>query len=397
MNYSSRSVRKSLLALGVLAGMTFLPLVVRPALGQGYLQSNLVSDTAGQATLTDPNLINPWGIVASRTSPFWISDNHSGVSTLYTGGGNIIPLVVTIPPPTGGSGPAAPTGIVFNNSSDFMVSNGVQSGPALFMFATEDGTISGWSPAVDRNNAVLTVDNSSPGGPDGLALGAIYKGLAIGNNGSGNFIYATNFHDGVVEMYDPSFHFVKWFTDPRVVPDAAAPGFAPFGIGNINGLLFVTFAMQDSDRHDDVKGPGLGFIDVFDLGGDFLGRFATGGPLNSPWGLALAPADFGPFSGRLLVGNFGDGHINAYRFFLGTTLFRLLVGRFSGWLNTAQGTPITIDGLWGLSFGNGVNAGATNELFFTAGPQAESHGLFGKINFVAAAAASRSGKLQRSK
>ena len=353
MNYSSRSVRKSLLALGVLAGMTFLPLVVRPALGQGYLQSNLVSDTAGQATLTDPNLINPWGIVASRTSPFWISDNHSGVSTLYTGGGNIIPLVVTIPPPTGGSGPAAPTGIVFNNSSDFMVSNGVQSGPALFMFATEDGTISGWSPAVDRNNAVLTVDNSSPGGPDGLALGAIYKGLAIGNNGSGNFIY---------------------------------------------GLLFVTFAMQDSDRHDDVKGPGLGFIDVFDLGGDFLGRFATGGPLNSPWGLALAPADFGPFSGRLLVGNFGDGHINAYRFFLGTTLFRLLVGRFSGWLNTAQGTPITIDGLWGLSFGNGVNAGATNELFFTAGPQAENHGLFGKINFVtAAAAASRSGKLQRSK
>jgi len=372
-----------------------------PARAQ-YQQTNLVSDLSGQATNTDTNcggfeatpcLANPWGIVASGTSPFWISDNHTGFSTLYNGAGTQIPLVVTIPPPTGGSSPASPTGIVFNSTTEFTVSEGANSGAALFIFDTEDGTISGWNPTVDRGNAILMVDNSVAGGIDHSTLGAVYKGLAIGNNGAGNFIYAANFSDGVVEMYDGSFGFVKSFTDPHVEPDAASPGFAPFGIRNINGLLFVTFAMQDSAKHDDVAGPGLGFIDVFDMSGNFLGRLATGGKLNSPWGLALAPDDFGPFSGRLLVGNFGDGHINAYRFFVGSAFFKLIRAVFVGQLRNAQGSPITIEGLWGLTFGNGAmngNNGQTNELFFTAGIQHEDHGLFGKLTFTPAAASSTS-------
>ncbi len=382
--------RRKQIALAGVAGLMATVFIAfsTPAAAQSYTQTNLLSDVPGLAANTDTNcggngsspcLVNPWGIVASATSPFWISDNGTGLSTLYLGNGNQIPLVVEIPPPLGGSG-AAPSGIIFNNTTDFAVTEGVLTpAPAVFMFATEDGTISGWNPAIDRAHAILTVDNSSPGGPDGLGLGAIYKGLANGNDGLGNFIYATNFRDGVVEMYDAKFKFVKWFTDPRIRPDASSPGYAPFGIRNINGLLFVTFAMQDSEKHDDVAGPGLGFIDVFDLGGDFLGRFATGGSLNSPWGLALAPGNFGKFSMRLLVGNFGDGRISAYDFFLGGNLLRLIRGLFRGQLRDATGKPIAIDGLWGLTFGNGAAAGATNELFFTAGIQKEAHGLFGKI------------------
>jgi uncharacterized protein (TIGR03118 family) len=366
--------------LSILAGtiMMVLSLASIPAAAQ-YLQTNLVSDLPNIAPVTDRNLVNPWGIVASSRSPFWISDNGTGLSTLYTGAGGIVPLVVTIPAPAGGSGPAKPTGIVFNNTTDFIVSKGPNSGPSAFIFATEDGTISGWNNSVDRNNAILKVDNSAPGGPDGSPRGAIYKGLAIGNNGAGNYLYATNFSDGTVEMYDGNFNFVKSFTDPRIKADAATPGYAPFGIHNINGLLFVTFAKQDAAREDDVAGRGLGFIDVFDMGGDFLGRLVTGGALNAPWGLALAPANFGQFSGRLLVGNFGDGRINAYDLFPGNTVLRLIRGLFRGTLSDANGNPISIDGLWGLSFGNGVASGATNQLFFTAGIQDEAHGLYGMI------------------
>ncbi|PYV19444.1 MAG: TIGR03118 family protein [Acidobacteria bacterium] len=344
-----------------------------PASAQSYRQQNLVSDLPGLAPTQDTNLVNPWGIVFPPTGPFWIADNGAGVSTLYDSNGNPFPLssplIVAIPPPAGGSG-SAPTGVVFNGTSDFMVSENSASGPARFIFVTEDGTISGWNPTVDVTNAILEVDNSAPGGPDGFLLGAVYKGLANGNNGSGNFIYATNFSDGAVEMYDASFNFVKSFTDPGITPDAAGTGFAPFGIRNINGNLYVTFAMQDSFRHDDVKGPGNGFIDVFDLNGNFVQRFASGGTLNSPWGLALAPAHFGKFSGDLLVGNFGDGRING---------FMPQGHSFVGQLRGPLGQPITIDGLWGLTFGNGHTAGPTNVLFFTAGIFDESHGLFGKI------------------
>src|SRR2546425_2825598 len=365
---------KSRLALmGWLVGV-LLASVSSPASAQSYKQENLVSDLPGVAATRDPNLINPWGIVFPPTGPFWISDNNAGVSTLYNGNGSPFPigspLVVMIPPPKGGSGSGTPTGVVFNGTTDFVVSNGTASSQGLFLFATEDGTISGWAPQVDVTHAILAVDNSAPGGIDGFALGAVYKGLAIGNNGSGNFIYATNFRDGVVERYDGKFSFVKSFTDPTITPDAANPGFAPFGIRNINGKLYVTFAMQNAERHDDVKGPGNGFIDVFDLNGTFLERFATGGALNSPWGLALAPDNFGKFSRDLLVGNFGDGRITGFKF----------EGHsFHGQLRGRKGHPIAIDGLWGLTFGNGFVAGGTNQLFFTAGIQGERHRLFGKI------------------
>ena len=239
------------LALALLLAIVTVLAVSTPAVAQSYTQHNLVSDLPGVAPTTDPNLVNPWGIVFPPTGPFWISDNNAGVSTLYDGNGNPFPvgspLVVMIPPPTGGSGSGTPTGVVFNGTADFVVSNGTASGQGLFLFATEDGTITGWAPQVDVTHAFLAVDNSTPGGVDGFALGAVYKGLAIGNNGSGNFIYATNFRDGVVEMYDGKFSFVNSFTDPTITPDAANPGFAPFGIRNINGKLYVTFALQNAE------------------------------------------------------------------------------------------------------------------------------------------------------
>jgi len=332
------------------------------AAAQHYSVTNLVADVPGAAVNTDPNLVNPWGISFSATSPFWIADNGTGLSTLYNGAGATIPLVVTIPTPSGGTPPSKPTGTVFNGTTDFVVSGNGVSAAAVFLFATEDGTISGWSPTVDRANAILAVDNS--------ALGAIYKGLAIATTKKGkNFIYATNFHDGYVEMYDGNFQLVKQFTDYNL-PD----GYAPFGIQTINDKLYVTFAKQDDEKEDDVAGRGFGFVDVFDLDGDHHHRLVSRGRLNAPWGLALAPADFGKFSGDLLVGNFGDGRIHAYGH---------RSGKFHGTLRMKHHVPITIDGLWGLAFGTGApNSGPTNALFFTAGPDDESHGLFGEIQAV---------------
>ena len=366
----------------VLLGIGLLCICL-PAFAGSYEQVNLVSDIFGIARFQDTNLVNAWGITYGPTTPFWIADNGAGVSTLYNQDGVAVPLTVLIPVPGGACPPpsaAAPTGIVFNgNASSFLVG---ANQPAHFIFDTEDGTISGWN---SGNCAVLEVDNSANavdgtlnGKSTGLTLGAVYKGLAIGNNGSGDFIYATNFRDGVVEMYDAQFHFVGFFTDPNITPDAGSPGFAPFGIQNINGLLYVTFAMQDNFRHDDVAGAGSGFVDVFDLNGNFKRTFASGGRLNSPWGLALAPDDFGKFSHHLLIGNFGDGHINAFDFHSGGS---------DGPLKNDRGEAIFIGGLWGLKFGGGGKSpmtgllvnGFPNELFFTAGIDHEGHGLFGKI------------------
>lgn len=329
-----------------------------------YQQTNLVADQMGVAPVTDPNLANPWGLAASTTGPWWTSDNNSGLSTLYNGQGQVQALVVTVPPPAGSPAGtiATPTGIVFNSTTGFMVSENGVSGAAAFIFSSEDGTISGWSPAVDRTHAILTVDRSKVG------AGAVYKGLAIGTTSAGTFIYATNFRFGTVEMFDSSFHLVKSFRDPFIPRH-----FAPFGIQNIGGDLFVTFALQDAPRHDDIAGRGLGFVDVFDTNGHLLRRFASFGSLNAPWGLALAPANFGAFSNDLLVGNFGNGRIN---------VFDPKTGRHLGELRTSTGAPIWIDGLWALEFGNGATAGATNDLFFTAGPQNQTHGLFGKIDSV---------------
>jgi len=326
-----------------------------------YEQHNLVSDGAVPADLVDAALVNAWGLVASATSPWWIADNGADLSTLYNGNtGAKIGLTVSVP--------GAPTGIVFNGGAGFVVANGAAQGPARFIFASEDGSISGWNPAVPppptSTHAQVAVDNS--------ASGAVYKGLAIAVTSVGDRLYATNFHAGTVDVFDASFHAVPGgFTDPDL-----PAGYAPFGIRALGGVIYVTYALQDADKEDDVAGVGHGFVNAFDTDGHLLRRVASRGRLNSPWGLALAPADFGQFGGNLLVGNFGDGRINAFdleRFEGNGEL------QERGQLHAADGAPVAIDGLWALAFGNGAGAGPTNALFFTAGPFDEEHGLFGKL------------------
>ena len=325
-----------------------------------YQQHNLVSDEKNTADHTDPNLVNAWGIAFNPNSFVWIADNGAGVSSLYDGTGAPQPLVVTIPPPTGTQGTSAPTGIVFNSTTEFIVTKGALSAPAVFIFATEDGTIAGWAPTVDANHAILMVDKSPSG--------AVYKGLARAANGTDHFLYATNFRKGTVDVFDSSFNPATLsgsFADPSI-PE----GFAPFGIHNFNGNLYVTYAKQDAAKHDDVKGKGNGFVNIFDSDGNLIRRLASKGKLNSPWGMAMAPADFGKFSNRVLVANFGDGLINA---------FDVSTGKAVGNLQVSAGKNLAIDGLWGLSFGNGVKSQPTNVLFFTSGPNDETDGLYGFI------------------
>jgi uncharacterized protein (TIGR03118 family) len=346
-----------------------------------YQQTNLVSDIAGVALFTDPNLVNAWGLSHPPTGPWWISDNGTGFSTLYNGNGRGFPvgspLVVTIAPPGGSPAgtTAAPTGNIFNpvnstNPDDFVVKEGKASGPSIFMFATEDGTISGWNPGVDLTNTILGVDRSTVS--QGGFVGAVYKGLAFGQSGGNDFIYATNFRFGQVEMFNSNFQLKGSFTDSQLANTCPLPNqcFAPFGIQNIGGNLYVSFALQDAAHHDDAHGPSRGFVDVFDTNGNLIKRLISRGTLNSPWGLALAPANFGQFSNDLLVGNFGNGRINA---------FDPNTGALLGQLRNQKGLIISINGLWGLAFGNGKTAGPTNSLFFTAGINDEANGLFGKI------------------
>jgi len=332
-----------------------------------FRQTNLVSDIPGLALSTDANLVNPWGLSSSSTSPIWVSDNNAGVSTLYRGDGTKVGLTVVIPAPTMPTG-GTPTGTVFNTTqSDFKVSNGTSSAKALFLFASEDGTILGWNPGIGGNNATIAVDNSAV--PDS-ADGAVYKGLTLGSVGTKNYLYATNFRSGAVDVFDAGFHQV---TLAGSFVDASLPsGFAPFGIENIGGQIFVTYAMQDVFRHDDVKGPGHGFVDIFNTDGTFVRRFASRGTLNSPWGLAMSPSTFGNFHGDVLVGNFRDGRINAFT----------PAGVLRGQLKSETSEPIVIDGLWGLRFGNGGAGGDPSMLFFAAGINGEHDGLFGSIQNV---------------
>jgi len=316
-------------------------------------QQNLVSDLPGVAALTDPDLVNPWGISFSPTSPFWISDNGTGLATVYTGAPSKVPLTVTIPPPAGGTG-SAPTGQVFNpNPANF--------GGAHFIFATEDGTISRWS---GGTSAVLAVDNSG--------ASSVYKGLALASNGSGTFLYATDFHNNAINVFNSSFAPTTLsgsFTDPGL-----PAGYAPFNIEASGGFLYVTYAVQNAAKHDDVAGPGHGILDVFDTNGNFVQRLVSHGALNSPWGMAMAPAGFGMFTGDLLVGNFGDGTINA---------FNPTTGSLVGTLDDPHGSPIINMGLWDITFGNGGSGGSKNTLYFTAGipgpGSVEDHGLFGSV------------------
>ncbi|MCE5311485.1 MAG: TIGR03118 family protein [Acidobacteriales bacterium] len=327
---------------------------------QGYVQHNLVSDIAGLADRTDSHLVNAWGIVHSATSPWWVNANGTGLSLLYDGSGvpfpTANPRIVTVPPP-GATGTSAPTGIVFNGTTDFEVASGK---PAAFIFATEDGTISGWNSTVNPTLAILKFTSTN---------GAVYKGLAIGSMSGHNVLYATDFHNGTVDVFDAHFTPVALaagaFTDPMV-----PAGFAPFNVQNVGTALFVTFAKQDAAKHDDVAGPGLGYVDEFSADGTLLMRLKHGHWFNSPWGVAMAPADFGRLSGHLLVGNFGSGQIAS---------FDPANGNFKGMLRGRRGKPITIDGLWGLGFGNGGTAGPVNTLYFSAGIQDEAHGLFGTL------------------
>jgi uncharacterized protein (TIGR03118 family) len=325
-----------------------------------FVQTNLDSNLGGIGT-PDANLTNAWGLAFAPGGAFWINGNHSGTSNLISGDGTVATLVVSIPAPKNATSGqiSAPTGIISNSTTSFHLPGTAL--PAFFIFDTEDGTIAAWNPGVDLMHAVIAVDNSSSG--------ANYKGLAIGANASGNLIFATNFRSGNVDVFDTNFAPVT--TDGRFIDKNIPRGFAPFGIQNIDGDLWVTFAKQDAEKDDDVAGPGNGFVDVFDTDGHLLRRFAEHGVLNSPWGLARAPYGFGQFSGDILIGNQQDGHINAFDSH----------GNFVGSLRKPNGESIKIDKLWALQFGGGAKS-SPESLFFTAGPNDENNGLFGVINTV---------------
>lgn len=337
-----------------------------------YKVTLLVSDLPG-AAVTDMRLKNAWGVAFSPAgSPFWVNDNATGLATLYDGDGTIVnlpssntPFTVTIPcPPNPGQGSscpmnASPTGIVWNPSSAFLVPG--TNIPAAFIFCTEDGTISAWAGGLTPfGNAVLAADNSQNG------PGAVYKGLAFGVNVNGAFLFATNFRAGTVDVFDHNYNAAT--TDGGFVDPGIPAGYAPFGIQNINGDLFVTYAKQNAQKHDDVAGAGHGFVDIFDTDGHLLRHFARRGTLNSPWGVARASFAFGRFSGDILVGNFGDGRINVFD----------SAGNFIDQLNRRNGQPLSIDGLWTLTLGGGAKS-SSDTLYFTAGPNGEMDGLFGTI------------------
>jgi uncharacterized protein (TIGR03118 family) len=323
-----------------------------------YTATNLVSNGGVPAPHTDLNLRNGWGVAFNPAGFVWVANNGSGTSTLYDGNGVPQSLVVALPSATG-VGAGNPTGIVYNGSADFAVSKGARRGASIFLFANEDGSISGWSPSVDGTNAIRAV---TPG-----ADAPIYKGLAIAANADGNHLYAADFKHARVDVFDKSFA-------PVAVAggfvDATLPaGYAPFGIQAIQGKLIVTYARQVAGSGDEKDGAGLGFVDEFDADGRLIHRVASHKGLNAPWGIAFAPSNFGPFSGMLLVGNFGDGTIAAF-----TTS-----AKFAGYLNRPDGSRLVIPGLWGMQFGNGLLSQPTNTLFFAAGPNDEADGVYGSI------------------
>jgi uncharacterized protein (TIGR03118 family) len=354
-----------------------------PLSANAFVQTDLVSSISGVARHTNANVVNPWGIVASGDSQFQVAINGTGNALNINQSGSVLGQPIVIPPPMGSApgATAAPSGEVANATSDFVVSEGGRSGPARLLFSTEDGTISGFNSKVDKTNAILKVDES--------ASGDVFKGLALGNAGGHNYLYATDFHNGAVDVFDASFaphtFAAGQFTDPHPVA-----GYAPFGITDVNGTLFITYAKQNAEAHDDVAGAGNGFIDAFDTSGHFLARVVTGtgaggtnGDLNSPWGMTIAPRGFGPFGGDLLVGNFGDSHVTAFN------VSTLTAAVDDGQLADKSGKPLVLTGgvmgtesptdtkgLWGLAFGKDENR---NALFFTSGINDESDGLFGKV------------------
>jgi len=343
----------------VLAGAAVLAPPVLAA-GSAYAVRNLVSDGSVAADHTDANLKNGWGVAFNPSGFVWLSNNHTGTSTLYDGKGVPQSLVVTVPPAVAGN-VGSPTGIVFNGGSDLVVSKGAASGPSRFVFCTEDGTISGWAPNVDSLNALIAVNKPE----------ANYKGLAIATSGAGTRLYAADFRNARIDVFDKQFAPVNLpgaFQNPKI-----KPSYAPFNIQALGGLLYVAYAKRDKGGEDEKAGPGLGFVDVFDTDGQLLRRLVKHDGLNAPWGLALAPAQFGDFSNALLVGNFGDGTISGYDPATGASL---------GQLKDASGAPLRVDGLWGMAFGNGFFGQSKTTLYFAAGPLGETGGVYGSITLL---------------
>ena len=350
-------------SLGAAVGLVALSAPADAAANAAYRQVNLVSDVPGTAQVTDPHLVNAWGASYLGTSPLWVSDNGADVTTLYSGAVDgsaqgIVPLVVSIP---GG----APTGQVSNPTTSFVVRDPAgHSAAARFLFVGETGHLSGWNPAVGAAGTA-----TSTHAVDAVVTpGAVDKGMAMGQTPDGPRLYVADFSAGVVDVYDGAFQRV--ITTGNFADSRLPKGYAPFNVMVAGDKVYVSYAMQDSARHDEVAGPGRGRVDVFTLDGTLLRRLPGHGVLNAPWGMTIAPTGFGTFSGDLLVGNFGDGRIHAFD---PTTL------AFTGTVRAPGGQPVTIDGLWALLPGNGTEA-STHDVLFTAGPQDEAHGLLGLLH-----------------
>lgn len=346
----NRCQTMSRFALAVLSLFT-IALLSLPLAAQNYDVTILTSDIPNVGSVNDTNLVNPWGLVSNATGPWWVSDNGTGLSTLYDAGGNPLGLVVSVPQWDNTPG-GNPTGIVFNSTTDFQINGN----PTHFLFATEDGTIQGWS---SGTSTVIAVNNFP---------GSVYKGLALASAGGANYLYAANFRAARVDVFDATF--MPHSFGPNAFQDHKIPnGFAPFNVANIGGNLVVTYAKQDDQKHDDVRGPGNGFVDIYDTQGNLLRRLRHTIFMNSPWAVVQAPSDFGFFSNDLLVGNFGSGAILGFNGHM----------EFAGLLFDTAILPLRIESMWGLAFGNGHTSGPTNTLYFTAGTFGEAHGTFGTI------------------
>ena len=388
------SKSKSWKSLPVFALSLFLLPAVTQA--QHYTQKNLVSDISQPdnadktKVVLDKNLKNPWGLTRSSGSPWWVGNNNSGTSTVYGSDGTTATPAGFLPDPPGslfnnfvivpspGFAPgtqSAPTGVVFNGSpTDFILDKGTPAGKqAIFIFATEDGTISGWNPGANvakgakppSINAVLEVDNSD----NGSTNGAVYKGATSAEVGGKKFLYVTNFRSAKVEVYDSAFKRVHLDED-AFEAEGIPRGFAPFNVQNVGGTLFVTYAKQDALRHDPVGGDGLGFVELFSPSGKHIGHLEHGDWMNAPWGVVWTTRDFGEFSNAILVGNFRSGWIAAFNGF---------THKFLGFVENPDNSLMTIDGIWSLTFGNDGSAGLANTLYFSAGINNENDGLFGTI------------------
>ena len=380
--HHTKEIRLNWLCAGVLlaAAAGSLAAQTSNSLPNNYLLHNLVSDLANTADYQDPNLVNPWGN-GFGASPFWVGSNGTGTARLYSGTGAAIPLVVTIPQ-AGNAGTAGPvSGVIFNTFGSNANAFDVQAGkPASFIFCSEDGVISGWNGGVSGTKASILFDNSKSG--------AVYTGCALGGTAAAPYLFAANFNAGTVDVYDGNLNLNPAPYTQSTLPQpysasssfsnpAIPVGFAPFNVQNINGTLFVTYAKQDAQKHNNAGGPGNGYVATFNLNGSLIANLVSEGPLNSPWGMAIAPANFGPFGGALLVGNFTDGKINA---------FNATTGALLGTLDDATGNPIAIPGLWSLNFGSGAQSEDLGTLYVTAGigggPNNDplgSHGLLASI------------------